>query len=402
MLVSRDAATFIATALICYVPLAGAATAQYTVTAVHERFKGPLEIREETVQVGADPRERITLHRVVKRGPANLRGAVILMPGGGSNFALYEIDEDDNYLHSFAAFLALRNFDVYGYSPRTRGLAPGACSDGSVDCSIMEGWGLAAIVADVGYLRQRVAEIHGDRKPVIGGWSLGAISTLAALDDSPGAYAGAIVWEGVLSSNDPLVLAANGLSCAALEAELAAGNFFNDTLYPPLVFLYQLAVTDPGGATPLPGFPPGTTNRQAFLLAITTPQPAPPAFVPGYTLLAGDQDELTFADERRLGKLVEQLNYYEPVALIRDYTCGLGGETAFTANLPQFTAPVYVISGGHGFGAFMQDNVGLLGSTDVTINFVEEFGHGDHYTATFHRLALEKPLTKWLRRVLRP
>jgi hypothetical protein len=40
-------------------------------------------------------------------------------------------------------------------------------------------------------------------------------------------------------------------------------------------------------------------------------------------------------------------------------------------------------------------------SAQVTINFVEPFGHVDHYFATSHRRSLEKPILAWLKRVVK-
>lgn len=374
--------------------------AGYHVVAVTERQVGPLTVTEETVQVGEDPTARFTLHRLSKRqSAAASRGAILLLPAGASNFDFYAADEDGKELQSFAAFFALRGFDVWGYSPRTRGLAPGACS-GAVDCSGMVSWGMQSVVNDALYIRERIREVYGARKPVIGGLSLGAMSTLATMNASPQDWAGAVIWEGMIYSEDPVVLAANAEVCAGLEAQLAAGVLWDDANYPVIRLLYALATQDPDGPSPLPGFE-GLTNRQVFIALLSTPQPAPPAYVPGYTLVAGNLAEgFLYSTEERLAMLILQLNHYEPMALIRDYTCALGGERTFSGNLPRFTAPVYAIGGGQSFGGWMQDNLNLLGSADVTWNFVPEFGHADHIASPEHRRLLAQPLFDWLRRVL--
>ncbi|HEX6898535.1 MAG TPA: hypothetical protein VF789_02435 [Thermoanaerobaculia bacterium] len=376
-----------------------ATAADYQVVSVTERRVGPLVITEETVQAGADPVARFTLHRMTKADAAS-RGALLMMPGGASNFAFYTADQDGKELQSFAAYLALRGVDVWGYSPRTRGLAPGACS-GAVDCSGMAGWGMQSVVDDALYIRERIRQVHGADRPVIAGLSLGAMSTLALMNAAPDDWAAAVVWEGMLYSTDPVVLAANQVSCDEVEARIANGEIWDDANYPVIRLLYALATADPDGPTPLPGFPPGFTNRQVFLALLTTPQPAPPGYVPGYTLAVGSVETgFTYSSEARLGMLIDQLNHYEPLALIRDYTCALAGERIFTGNLESFTAPVYAIGGGHGFGAWMGDNIDLLGSTDVTWNYIPEFGHGDHFASPEHRRLLEEPLFQWLKRVL--
>lgn len=393
----------IALAVLAFLVSALSASAQsngYEVVAVETRKVGALTITEETIQAGNDPAARFTLHRMAKKNAAR-RGALLMMPGGGSNFSFYTADDDGKEQQSFAAYFALRGIEVWGYSPRTRGLAPGACS-GATDCSGMIDWGMQAVVDDALYIRDRMRVVLGNEKPLLGGLSLGAMSTLAILDARPNDWAGAIVWEGMIYSADPVVQAANQVVCDQLEAQIAAGVLWDESNYPLIRLLYELATDDPSGPTPLPGFPPGFTNRQVYLLLLSGPQPAPPAYVPGYTLAVGnvEEDRFFYASEERLAMLVLQLNHYEPMALIRDYTCALAGERTFTDNLGSFTAPVYAIGGGHGFGAWMGDNIALLGSTDVTWNFIPEFGHGDHFASPDHRNLLEKPLFEWMKRVL--
>jgi hypothetical protein len=285
----------------------------YRVVDVQEAQSGPLRLTEWTVQAGSDPAARFTVHRLRKpsapsAASAAPRGVLLLMPGGGSKFALYSVAEDGVVAHSFAGELAVRGFEVWGYSPRTSGLAPGACS-GAVDCAGMRDWGMAAVVADALYIRRRIRAVHGRVEPVIGGFSLGAMSTLAVLDAEPRGWAGAVLWEGMLYSEDPTVLAANGVVCASLEAQLAAGELWDEATYSSLQLIYGLASADPDGPSPLPGFE-GLTNRQALLLLLTTPQPAPPAYVPGYTLIAGSLAGFSFASEDRIGLLISQFNAY--------------------------------------------------------------------------------------------
>jgi pimeloyl-ACP methyl ester carboxylesterase len=374
-----------------------AAAVSYQVVSVTERRVGPLVITEETVQAGQDPAARFTLHRMTKPNAAS-RGAMLLMPGGASNFAFYAADDNGKELQSFAAYFALRGIDVWGYSPRTQGLAPGACS-GAVDCSGMRDWGMQAVVDDALYIRERIRQVRGADRPVIAGLSLGAMSTLALMNAAPDVWAGAVVWEGMLYSTDPVILSANQVVCDEIEARLAGGEIWDDANYPVIRFLYALATSDPNGPTPLPDFA-GLTNRQVFLALLTTPQPAPPAYVPGYTLVVGDLGGFTYSTEDRLGVLIDQLNHYEPLALIRDYTCALAGERIFTGSLESFDEPVYAIGGGQSFGAWMGDNIDLLGSPDVTWNYVPEFGHADHFASPDHRRLLEEPLFQWLKRVL--
>lgn len=397
---SRQLASLVSLAVLALIlgaAVPGRADEAYQVVGFHEERTGALLLSEWTVQAGADPAARFAVHRL-RKPAAHPRGVLLLMPGGGSSFPLYTADEEDRIAQSFAGYFATRGFDVWGYSPRTFGLAPGACTS-TVDCSGMRDWGMAAVVADALYIREQIRAEHPGLKPVIGGFSLGAMSTLAVIDAVPHDWSGAILWEGMLYSEDPVVLAANASVCAGLEAQLAAGQIWDEATYSSLQLVYGLATGDPDGPSPLPGFE-GLTNRQAFVLLLTTPQPAPPGYVPGYTLIAGSlADGFSFASDARIGMLIAQFNAYEPVALIRDYTCALGGERTFTGNLGSFTKPVYAVRAGHGFGAFMDDNLDLLGSDEIATNSIADFAHGDHYTSPDSRQLLFQSLFAWLLQV---
>jgi hypothetical protein len=59
------------------------------------------------------------------------------------------------------------------------------------------------------------------------------------------------------------------------------------------------------------------------------------------------------------------------------------------------------VRAGHGFGAWMGDNLELLGTRedDITTNAVADFAHGDHYASPDVRTLLIQPLFHWLKRV---
>lgn len=369
------------------------------VIASETREVGPLTVTEETVQAGNDPVARFTVHRVFK-GSAARRGALLLMPPGGSNFDFYTSNEEGKELQSLAAYFALRGFEVWGYSPRTRGLALGVCS-GAVDCSGMRDWGLQAFVEDGLSIRERMREVLGEERPVVGGFSLGAMAAIALIDASPDDWAGAVLLDGMLYSADPEVQAANRFVCEGLKAQLAAGVLWDDLTYPFVRLLHELAVEEPDAPTFLPDFPAGTTNHQAYVAAFSAPAPAPPGYVPGYTLAVGSAEEERFfySTEERLGLYFLGVNDYDPLALVRDYTCALGGERTFTDHLAGFTAPVLALGAGHGFGPRMGDNLGLLGSADVTWIVDSERGHLDLFASPDHRQRIEKPVLEWLERV---
>jgi pimeloyl-ACP methyl ester carboxylesterase len=355
-----------------------------------------------TVQVGANPLNRFHMHHLAMRGhEGEARAALVLLPPLAQGFSFFEVDENGIYERSFAAFFAGRGFDVWGYSPRQTGLKAGACESGAVDCSPMARWGLQAVVDDVAFLRGWVRERSGEDVPVIvGGYSLGGMTTIATMNAHPRDYAGAMVLEGALYSADPAVLALNSGFCAGLEAQLAAGQIFDDTSLPGIRGIVELAAADPHGPTPLPGFPPGTTNHQVMVFVLAVPQAGPLWPTHDFVRCAGSVAEDRFfysTDARVIAHSVLFDDYVDNLS-IRDISCSLGGERTFTGNLGAFRAPVYLLGGGLGFLAQEEDMTHILGSADVTRNFILPFGHADHWFSANHRQLLEEDILRWLSR----
>jgi hypothetical protein len=148
---------------------------------------------------------------------------------------------------------------------------------------------------------------------------------------------------------------------------------------------------------------PEPARKVALLAGTTTALPCPPAFVPGYTFLAGTGllgvvTDWTYASEARLVGALQTFNQYEATKISSDVYCSLAGDRTYTGNLGSFNKPVYIIRTGHGMGPYMTDNINLLGtaSGDITTNLQSGFGHGDHYAAASHLTYLEAPVKAWL------
>jgi pimeloyl-ACP methyl ester carboxylesterase len=357
-----------------------------------------------TVQVGANPLNRFGMHRLVKgSGERRSRAALLLLPPLGNGFSFFEVDENGRYDHSLAAFFAARDFEVWGYSPRTSGLIAGVCESGALDCSAMAHWGIQAVVDDADFLRQFMAQGRDEEIPVVvGGYSLGGMTTIATMNAHPGDYAGAMVLEGALYAADPAVVALNAGFCSGLEAQLAAGQIFDDTTLPGIRGIVGLAKTNPNGPTPLPGFPPGTTNHQVMVFLLAVPQVGPLWPTHDFIRCAGSvpEDRFFFSTDARVIAHSLLFNDYVDNVSIRDVSCSLAGERTFTGNLAAWKAPVYLLAGGRAFLAQQNDLATILGSTDVTRNFIVPFGHADHWFSADHREILEEDILRWLDRIL--
>ena len=337
--------------------------------------------------------------KVVKQLPDQpLKGAILLLPPLGSGFQNYEVGENGDYNNSFVAFFARRNFVVFGYSPRWQGLTAGSCESGAIDCSPMADWGMQTMPDDVEHIRQQIVSEYPALKIVIGGHSNGSVAAQASINVRPNDYAGAILIDGTVYDTDANVRAINQNFCNMFNGMLAGGVYYDGQSGPGIKLMSQLAQVAPNAPSPIPGFPPGSTNHQVFVLALTTPAVSPLSPRPGYLQFAGNfvEDKFTFANESLIYASIGAFNDYVAIKSIADLSCGLAGDTTFTNNLDDFSGPVIMFVAGHGFGSAMFDTAQLMTSADVTINFKEQYGHVDYVTSTKHLQQLEHPILTWL------
>jgi pimeloyl-ACP methyl ester carboxylesterase len=388
-------------ALLCCAGVAQAQTYQIIGT-VSSNVGNNLTRTVTTVQVGSNPLNRFLMTRVRKNIPDHaLKGTLLLLPPLGSGFHNYEIGDGGNYDNSFAGFFAQRNYDVWGYSQRVQGLTAGSCESNMIDCSVMAGWGIQTILNDVAFIRQQIGAAHPGEKPVVGGLSLGSIASIATIDAHPNDYAGAILIEGTLYDENAAVRNINANFCAVFDNLLASGVFYDGQGLPGFKLVSQLADINPTGLTPLPGFPTGFTNHQAFVATMSAPPLSPTTPRPGYNFLAGSvaQDRFFFANEPLVHANIATFVDYVANRTVRDVNCGLAGERTFSNNLHNFTGSVIVFAGGNGFGTGMIDTANLMTLAEVTLNFRAEYGHVDHVFSNNHLHEVEHPVLKWLKKL---
>lgn len=353
------------------------------------------------VQVGNNPVNRFQMVRVQGQGcHGPRRGAMLILPPVSNGFENYEAT-DTGYAASFAAFFASRGYDVWGLSQRTEGLVAGACESGAYDCTPMAEWGLDTLVDDAEFVRGRIAAEHPGRKPVIGGISLGAMATVAAIDRDPHAYAGAFLLEGAIYDADPAEQAIAQGFCDAAEGALAAGVYYDDQQLPGMRGVAQLASFAPDAPSPIPGMPPGFTNHQAYVALMNGPGLGPLTPFPGYAFLTGDpfEDRFYVASDTFAMANMSTFVDYATFRILRDVDCGLAGERTFTSKLGRVHLPVFVNAGGHGFGPAMLDTLALMPHADTTVNYVPELGHMDHFFAVDHRALTEEPILAWMEEI---
>jgi len=361
--------------------------ATYTVisTSTDTSVSAPLTKTDVVIQDGSDSRNRFTMHRLVRTNTGAVhKGTIILLPGLVSNFSEYMLDANNDPMQSFAAYLALANYDVYGYSPRTSNVPENGCSSGSFDCSVMATWGIATYIADIDYIRSQAVTNHPGEKPAIGGLSLGGMLGIAAVNAAPSNYSGLLMWEAMLYATDTTVVADNTLNCTADQLQIAAGMYNNDgpaNSARTAIQVGELALVQLFG-NPNPIF--GTPN---FINAT-------PHFL---------HTRFQYTSYPRIRESIVKFNYTESNAIFRDVHCSLAGDTTFTNNLGNFTGALFVIKAGKAFGPYMQANVSLFNSaSSVQTQNNTNFGHLDAFTSADFVNLSASPIQNWLDNVVFP
>lgn len=109
--------------------LAASHASAYEITGTAVSRDRNLVRTEYVVQAGPSVLDKFKMTRLVKDVPQNqLRGSIFFFFPLGTTFSFYEQrDPNGAFGSSIAEFFALRNFDVYGYSPRFEGIPAGTC-----------------------------------------------------------------------------------------------------------------------------------------------------------------------------------------------------------------------------------------------------------------------------------
>jgi pimeloyl-ACP methyl ester carboxylesterase len=352
-----------------------------------------------TIADGDEALNRFDVVRVQKRGIGGLNDPpLILLSPFGFQSEFWELT-NHGYDDSFVARVALAGNDVWLVDNRTAELAPGSCESGAVDCTPLVDWGVDTGVADALYVQKLVKFFHPSKKPVIGGFSGGSSAAMATIDRHPNQFAGLFMWEGTLYTTDPAIRARNATFCAADEAQLAAGVVVDPTVQ-GFKTIFELAIAAPNDPSPLPGFPPGTTNMQALVFAFSAPNPTSPLnFTEGFIRLIGDPFAGTFsyADINRVLLLGPLIGTYAPVRFLRDSHCAMAGlDNQWSDHLSRFRGDVLVYAEGFGFNQMMVDTANLMTRANVTIDYHAEFGESDRYYNTNWVANAVTPLVSWL------
>lgn len=380
-------------------PPCGGSGRGYQVVQVQEESPSETVIRTTyTVQDGADEFNRFDVVRL-QAGVSSEAEPVILLAPFGFPAEFWEQSDDGSYEDAYAPQVALAGHDVWLVDSRLAPAAPGECESGAVDCSRMKDWGVESAVDDALYVRRLIGwEVPGS-KPVIGGLSGGSSTALAAVNRAPNRFSGLFLWEGTLYTDDPDIRARNAAFCENDREQIEQGVFY-DASVQIFQVLFGLAAAAPNDPTPIPVFPPGTTNIQALLFALTVPDPNNPLnFTEDFIRFVGDPIAATLqhSDLDRVLRWGSLVGNYAPVAFIRDSHCAMGGvDSSFTDRLHKFKGKALVFAEGLGFNQMMLDTAGQLSRADVTVDYQPTFAESDRYFNTDWESYGLDPLLLWL------
>lgn len=379
----------------------------YNVVSVEVTHPGEhLDRTEYVIQAGSSELNRFSITHVTSRHRGKRHGkegaplillSPFLLPG-----QFYEVSETSQYADSAAGRLANANHDVWLVDQRRSGLEPGDCESGAHDCSVMLDWDFDTFARDA-LLATAFARVSNPRrKPVIGGFSAGANAALATVNLAPHAFSGLFLYEGTFYTEDPSLIAHNEPLCTSLQSRIGTGEAF-DPGAAVLGAVTQLAAADPQGPSPIPGFPPGSTNQQSLLYVFSTPAPAgalSPA--PNFVRMIADfqTEQFVYSNQERLSLVGPMFDNYGALPALRDLACGLAGvDDTHDDHLSRFRGDVLVYVEGTGFGQAMFETAAqFTRARSVTIEHNPELGEADAY---FHHdwvNVFYEPLEGWLDR----
>ena len=378
------------------------------------------------IPVGTSPNAALRIHRVVRERapflPRPTTSAIMMLHGDFATFVTNfapSLGNPASPSTGISVWLAQRGIDVWGVDRRWTLPAP----DG--DISDLGEMGLVQEMDDIG---KALAFARGVRfitdaslaKMMLAGFSRGGQLTYAYASAEAAKPAAQRHLKGIVPLDVYLKTAPEDsdirdffCSIAPQEYDLVAEGV-TDADNSLQIGLGANFLADPGAPTPFTDFfPPGFTNRQAFLAIAARTFRFFPA-TPFYHLTAA-----SFGADGRPAALTESAE-----TVIADWYAGSPFHSAFlesadtdslVCDQPPFAAdvplsrirvPLLLIAAAGGYGAHALYTTTLVSSTDVSTILIqrkpddeiaEDFGHGDILFARDAPQLAWQPLLSWLR-----
>lgn len=181
-------------ALLC--ATAPAAAAGFAVSRPEASLAGAPDVLEtiwSAPRPPAGPYDRVGLHRYRRPGPS--RAALLYLPGTNMNGVAALTDEE----HNLWIFLARRGVEVYTVDYRTHALPAAGVSD----VGFMRGWTLQAFVDDVREAAQQARAESGQARLFVAGFSRGVSIAYAYAASEPAGVQGLVALDGAFKNHAP-------------------------------------------------------------------------------------------------------------------------------------------------------------------------------------------------------
>lgn len=369
------------------------------------------------VSVGADPHDKIGIHRVVKEASPNVPivtdETVFFQHGDAKDFVgmtlpgLYSPNTDNDF--GIAVFMAQNGVDFWGIDQAWT-LVP----ESATDFGFMADWGLEKNFTDLrtGLAIARIARFLSSdnlEKLHLAGYSSGVATAFAVLNHETQLEQvvrhsnGCIPIDMLLKTDDAGYNQYWDDEYEFFE-NLIAGGGIQDNI--PFSFIGGLARNNPDDDSPII---PGFTNLQACLFIGSSPGLLGPG---NFHYLAGEWDNglpvgLQFVTNDQWFDFLESGVPYEPFIFELDWRAMVSNtiDNPFDDYFSEIEVPILNVSPGGGFGDLTYYGMSLMGSDDVTHLIPKlypdneahlDFGHIDIFIANNAETVMWQPMLDWI------
>jgi len=265
--------------------------------------------------------------------------------------------------------------------------SPLAC-DGN-DCEEVKKWGIDSYKSDILYSAKRV-QIETGKKPILLGYSMGAIIAMELMKDSSSAFSGVVQLDGTSYSADPKFKKPWKAQCENYRTMFSKGVIFSKQEAGMLKTIANLYLSDPDGISPFAG---AMTNKSFLYFAFTSPVAGAH---PNYHYAVGDHKSFKYTPVDLLVKTILTIKA-EPLKISTDYSCLLGESKAKDyLNLAKVRFPILIISAEKGFSKFGQEAAPMYSRAPVTAIMRDSLGHADLLLTDIDKHSIKSDLLFWL------
>ncbi len=330
------------------------------------------------------------LHRPVSQQGSRMamsgRPPVILVNATHSNFQTFFVGR-----HSVVQILMENGYSIYGHSHRNDSLPFPRCH--KTACAEAQEIDLDRTQNDIREIA-RLAELETGSKPVILGFSMGAIIASTLLAESPELFQGAILLDGVAYVDSPEFRADWEKNCARSERLIQKGTWTTFSEYSWVKRIGELYATDSDAKRFF------TTPAMAVLALAP-----PPRTHSGFFNFRASRSGVTtrYTPMVDVAGMIQTSSIATSYSLVGDITCTLSRpDESLRARLTQFSRPVLGVSVQYGYGKHMSDQMALFAHPLSRHVFIPDLAHVDLIASETGQNQLSVAIRSWTERVFGP